>query len=236
MAVSEERTRKRNEVIHSEASEHISKVIQTCDEEARMKELAFPVSQATKRAAEYCGKSETLIKKIRKERKTRVEKGSGGKLPTPGKKRNTRPENTKVQVDDFDKWIIRNISHDFYATKKEVPTAAKLLPIVSKKINFQWARKSLTRVMKSIGFTWRKCNLKRHILIEKPKIVSWYHKYLVQMKRFREEGKEIFYVDESWVDTNITFSKCWQGETEFGIKEITMPGTDLLQHTSACRK
>jgi hypothetical protein len=51
MSVSEERTRKGNGVIHSEARELISMVIQTCNKEARKKELAFPLSQATKRAA-----------------------------------------------------------------------------------------------------------------------------------------------------------------------------------------
>jgi hypothetical protein len=50
MSVSEERTRKGNGVIHSEARELISNIIQSCDEEAREKELAFPLSQATKRA------------------------------------------------------------------------------------------------------------------------------------------------------------------------------------------
>jgi hypothetical protein len=58
-----------------------------------------------------------LIKKIKKEHKTRVEKGSGEKLFTPSKKRNMRPENTKVQVENFEKCVIRNIIHDFYATK-----------------------------------------------------------------------------------------------------------------------
>jgi hypothetical protein len=149
-------------------------------------------------------------------------------LPTPGKKRNKRPENTKVQVDDFDQCVIRNIIHYFYATKKEVPTAAKLLPIVTEKINFPWVRKSLTRVVKSIGITWKKSNSKRRILIEKPEIVSWCHKYLVQMKRFREQGKEMFYVDESWIDSNITYSKCWQGQTEFGIQKNYNTGNRLI--------
>jgi hypothetical protein len=45
MSVSEERTREGNRVIHSEAREVIGKVIQTCDEEARKKELAFPLRQ-----------------------------------------------------------------------------------------------------------------------------------------------------------------------------------------------
>jgi hypothetical protein len=51
MSVSEERRRKGNGVFHSEARDPISNVIQTCDEEAREKELAFPLSQSTKRAA-----------------------------------------------------------------------------------------------------------------------------------------------------------------------------------------
>jgi hypothetical protein len=51
MSVSDERTREGNRVIHSEARELISKVIQTCDEEAREKELASPLSQSTERTA-----------------------------------------------------------------------------------------------------------------------------------------------------------------------------------------
>jgi hypothetical protein len=65
----------------------------------------------------------------------------------------------------------------------------------------------------------------RRILIEKPEIVSWRHKYLVQMKRFREEGKGIFYVDESWIDSNITFSG---KETEFGIQKNYNAGNRLI--------
>jgi hypothetical protein len=154
-----------------------------------------------------------------------------------------RPENTKVRVDDFDICVIRNIIHYLHAAKKEVPTAAKLLPIVTEKINFPWGRKSPTRVVKSTGFTWRKCNSKRRILIEKPEFVPWHHKYLVQMKRFREEGKETFYVDESWIDSDITFSKCWQGETEFGIQKnynarnrliLLHAGSEMVSCTMRC--
>jgi hypothetical protein len=48
------------------------------------------------------------------------------------------------------------------------------------------------------------------------------------MKRFQEEGKEIFYVNESWIDSNITFSKRWQGETEFGIQKNYNAGNRLI--------
>lgn len=69
--------------VHSKYQELINNVIQTCDEEERKKELAFPVSQTTKQAAECCGKSETLMKKIRKE------------LSLLSNRRDTRPENAK---------------------------------------------------------------------------------------------------------------------------------------------
>jgi hypothetical protein len=44
----------------------------------------------------------------------------------------------------------------------------------------------------------------------KAEIVLWHHKYLVQMKRPVKDGREIVYVDESWIDSNITSSKCWE--------------------------
>jgi hypothetical protein len=63
-------------------------------------------------------------------------------------------------------------------------------------------------------------------LVEKPENVSWRHKHLVQMKRFREDGKEIFYVDESLTDSNTTFSKCGKERQNLVFKKIKMPGTD----------
>jgi hypothetical protein len=69
-------------------------------------------------------------------------------MSTPAK------EITKVHVNNFDKCVIWNIIYDFYATKKVVPTAATLLPIVREIINFTWGRKSLIRIVKSAGFRW----------------------------------------------------------------------------------
>jgi hypothetical protein len=41
-----------------------------------------------------------------------------------------------------------------------------------------------------------------------------------------KEGKEICYMDESWVYSNIAFSKYWQREGEFSIKKIRVLRTD----------
>lgn len=107
---------------------------------------------------------------------------------------------------------------------RKVPTAAVLLSVAAEKIVFPCR----SRIVKSIGFRWNKCSSKCRILIENQEIVSWHHKYLVQMMRLRVEGKEIFYVDKSWVDNNITCSRWWQREGEFGIKKSYSAGNTLI--------
>jgi hypothetical protein len=47
-------------------------------------------------------------------------------------------------------------------------------------------------------------------LIEQADTIAWHLKYLIKMKQCRADGKEIFYLDKSWIDTNLTFQKCWQ--------------------------
>jgi len=43
-----------------------------------------------------------------------------------------------------------------------------------------------------------------------PASIAWRSKYLTKMKQFRAEGRQTFYLDESWIDTNLTSQKCWQ--------------------------
>jgi hypothetical protein len=86
-----------------------------------------------------------------------------------------------------------------------VPTIPKLIPIIKKKIHFHWGRKSLERTVKSLGSKRRTCQSKRKILIERADTVDWRSRYLVKIKEFRDKGHPIFYIDESWVDSNLTF-------------------------------
>jgi hypothetical protein len=46
--------------------------------------------------------------------------------------------------------------------------------------------------------------------------VNWRCAYLQQIK-LREMGKPILYLDETWVDANLTFRKCWQNKEVVGI-------------------
>jgi hypothetical protein len=179
---------------------------------------------------EYCAKSKTLIKKIRKVYRMRVEKGSGEKLPTPSKKRNTRPENTKVQVDDFDECVIRNIIHYLYATKKEVPTAAKLLTIITEKINFLWGRKSPNKCSEKHWLHTAEVQFEAAHFDRKTRIC------FMALQVFGANGKiprgreRNVYVDESWIDSNISAGKERQNldSKKLQCQEQT--------NTSTCRK
>jgi len=215
--------RKKSFVVHTEGRKIISTVIEKCDEEKRQNSLTHPLNQATKRAAYYCDKSESFIKYLRKQRKCSPD----GKLFTPGKKRKTC-EKRKLFLDDFDKCVVRNVVQEFYKSQNVVPTVKKLLPIVKERIHFPWGGKSLTRVLKSVGFKWKKCRSKRKVLIEKPEIVMMRYKYLVQIKSFRESGRNIFFLDETWVDSNITVNKCWQSNEVFGVLQNYSAGNRLV--------
>jgi hypothetical protein len=60
-----------------------------------------------------------------------------------------------------------------------------------------------------MGFTWKKSQNKRVILVERQDILNWRSHYITT-SRMRRDGKELFHLDESWVDSNPTFNRCWQ--------------------------
>jgi hypothetical protein len=86
---------------HSEARKVIASIVKLCDEEGRRKQLTFPLTRATDRAARYTGVSTTLIKMIRRQSEDRDEKG------TP------RPAHRNVTTDAFDMSVIRRTVQKF---------------------------------------------------------------------------------------------------------------------------
>lgn len=214
--------RKRGETIRSKERQVIRNVIKQCDREKDAKSLTIPINKATKRAALYCNVSVCTIKNIRKEGKDRPSETLG----TPGKKRCA--EKRTASVDNFDRRVILNIIHDFYVNKKTVPTCKKLLPILKERINFQWSEWTLRKIMKEMGFVWKRCMSKRKILIERPDIINWRCNYLQKLKKYREQGRCIFYLDETWVDANLTFHKCWQHQEVDGTMTTISASNRLI--------
>lgn len=218
-----EDVRKQGATIHSGERELIRRVIRCCDKECSDKVLSVPIEKATERAANYCQVSKRTIIRIRKSGNLTPDE----KLSTPGKKRK-RADHHKVCVDNFDRRVIVDVIKDFYTNKKIVPTCKKLLPVLREKINFKWSEWALRRLLKDMGFKWRKCGSKRKLLIEKPEIVNWRFKYLREIRKIRDQNKKIFYLDETWIDSNLTFQKCWQSVDENGVLPDLNPSNRVI--------
>ncbi|XP_039297551.1 uncharacterized protein LOC120354445 [Nilaparvata lugens] len=221
---------KSGQTLHSEVRNIIRHVIEKCDEEKNS--IPIPHSQATKRAANYCGVSERLIKKIRSETKCLAEPELS-KLSMPGK---TRPhsKNSISSIDSFDLNVIRNTIDEFYLIKKTVPSIRNLSPVLKDKINFKWGRETLHVIIKILGFRWVKCQSKRKISVERPHIVLWMSEYLRKIRNFRDKNRNIFYMDETWVDSNMIFQKCWQDHEITGcLKDSASSKRYILLHVGS---
>jgi hypothetical protein len=219
--------RKQRKTVQSEAREVIASVVKLCDEEGRRKQLSFPLTRATDRAARYRGVSTTLIKTIRRQSKDNDEKGTVSPLHTPGKHR-SRPAHRNVTNDAFDMSVIRRTVQEFYLAQNKIPSCSKLLPVIKHRTDFPWDVYSLRNILHTLGFRWKKCLSKPKILIERPDIVNWRGRYLVKIKALRSEGRQIFYVDESWVDSNLTFKMLWQSEEVKGVCAVGNAGKRLI--------
>ena len=132
------------------------------------------------------------------------------------------------KIEDFDFGIVRTTIEKFYLELKVVPTLKKLQQKLRSDINFPFSRETLSRSLKTNGFYWRKCQNKRKILVERPNILHWRYKYIHAMRKYREEGRNIIYIDETWVDNDLTVKNCWQSADVFGVlKNISSTGKHL---------
>lgn len=219
---------KRFKVVHSEGRNIIKNVILFCDEEAASNQYKYPVKQATKRVAALAGTSESTVKRIRREI-VMLKDTEETKLLSPGKKRkNSLSRQTTDKIDDFDRCVIRRTINDFYCNEKKVPSVNKILPILKEKIDFSFSKTSLRKILKELGFKWKSTQSNRKILMEKDYVKLHRTKYLRAIKQYREMGKNIIYTDETWVDSNITFGKCWQSDDISGLIKTGHPGKRLI--------
>jgi hypothetical protein len=117
-----------------------------------------------------------------------------------------------MKYNDFVRSGIRRKVHGFYF-KNHPPTLYSLLAAVNNDLDLpDFKRTTLYVLLKELGFVYEKRGNKA-IIIERDDIVSWRHGYLVQIKKFRNERRNIYNTDESWVYAGITVSKEWKDTT-----------------------
>jgi len=128
-------------------------------------------------------------------KKTLSEYKSTGMVSSPinKKKRPTISE----KVDDFDKNEIRRKIHGFWF-KREIPTIQKIIQEIKDDSDLpDLSRTSFQRLLKYMQFEYTKIN-SNNALTEKMELILWRRKYISEIRRYREEGRTIYYLTESW--------------------------------------
>ncbi|CAK1592264.1 unnamed protein product [Parnassius mnemosyne] len=117
------------------------------------------------------------------------------------------------KIDRFDKSCIRPIVHSFYL-KGELLTAKKVLHIINKDESLpNMDFTSLNKLMKHLKFKYDK-RRRNNGLIDRDDIALWRIKYLKNMKTYRQQQRQIYYLDETWVNAGETSSESSYSDTE----------------------
>lgn len=204
-------------VLHSQAREIVYNVFEyfvhdfqllNPHEKPILKDIKLKVSQATKVGFR-------TVERILTEKKNM--EGSGSNLfSTPGK---TRPKRIKkCDMDDFDKCALRRIINNFHMTESERPTLATVLKKAREDLNFKGSRESLRMIIQRLGFKWRKCEDNRQLLMERHNNKYLRYCYLRDIKRYRREGRNIVYTDETYINSSHTKKKGWSDNSGEGLK------------------
>lgn len=175
----------------------------TQDETKKIDDIVEDTAQATKF-------SKRSIYRIKKETKNAVFE----EIPIKdGKKKGVHYKQKHQLYNNQVMSAIRNIIHRDFFQKNEPPTLTKIQAAVRSDRNLpNMCITTLYKILKELGFIYssRKRN---SILIERPEITEWRHRYLRQIKRYREQKRNIVYTDETWVNEGHTTNKVWQDTT-----------------------
>ncbi|XP_022175604.1 uncharacterized protein LOC111037372 [Myzus persicae] len=132
-------------------------------------------------------------------------------------------KNITEKIDEFEKYAIKRKIHQFWHNR-DMPTLDKVLLAVNEEEHLpNFSRTSLFRLLKSMDFVYVKRG--RHsALIERMDIIIWRRDYLRQIKQYREEGRPIYYLDETWVNAGDVNSKVWFDKTVTSARMASSEG------------
>jgi len=122
-----------------------------------------------------------------------------GTVSSPNKKRNMKClfEN----IDDLDRNGLSQKVHSFWM-KKELPTLDKILEAVNNDPalpNFK--RTSFYTTIKKLDFEFTK-RKRCSVLIEREDLFVWRQNYIYNIRKYRNEGRTIYYLGETWVNAD----------------------------------
>ncbi|XP_035233696.1 uncharacterized protein LOC118205516 [Stegodyphus dumicola] len=108
--------------------------------------------------------------------------------------------------------------------RNEIPTVQKVAKVINDEADLpNMSIRTVGRIMNDLGFAYRK---RKHqsILIERADIQCWRHRYLRDIKKFRSQGRTIYYTDETWVNFGHSKTKIWEDTSIKSAKRAFLSG------------
>ncbi|XP_076282936.1 uncharacterized protein LOC143211640 [Lasioglossum baleicum] len=138
--------------------------------------------------------------------KTLAEYKTTGNVTSPNKKKRRLSILEKTSEEDL--IAIRRKVHSFWLNR-EIPTLDKILDAINNDEELPSFKKTtLHTLLKCMEFKYivRKRN---SALIDEPRIVYWRQQYIERIRTLREEGRPIYYLDETWINAGDCKRRLW---------------------------
>ncbi|XP_051167291.1 uncharacterized protein LOC127285359 [Leptopilina boulardi] len=85
------------------------------------------------------------------------------------------------------------------------------------------SRASLHRVLLNLGFKF--CKRGRNSMItDREDLILWRRKYIQSLSKYRNEGRTVYYLDETWINAGGVSSKVWEDTTVKSAKDAFLRG------------
>lgn len=144
-------------------------------------------------------------------------------VTSPKRNRDRYHSTLFAQMDECQLNGIRRLVHSFFF-KNEIPTVDKVMLVINDDPDFpNFKRTTFWKLLKKLNFVYQKRG-RNSILLDRGDIVTWRRSYLRSIKKYRHEGRPIYYLDETWINAGHTTSKCWSDTSVKSAKEAFSKG------------
>ncbi|KAE9523849.1 hypothetical protein AGLY_015737 [Aphis glycines] len=146
---------------------------------------------------------ETISKTIAEYRRTNT-------VSSPNKKR--VKQSLFDKIDDLDRNGLRQKIHSFWL-RRELPTIDKILIAVNEDPSLpNFKRSTLYSTIKKLDFVFEK-RKRCSVLTEREDLIVWRRNYLYNIRKYRQEGRQIYYLDETWLNAGDCVDRVWKDNT-----------------------
>ena len=165
-----------------------------CREEKR-KRLYHKISNPLKRVKSLLKLKETTLQRWILERNPQAKKGRSTKV------------GRKEKTDDFDKDVVKREVIQMFKSQDLVSIRKLKVRLEERGLNL--SKSTIWKIVRSKGFSFKSLDESREALLQQPHLVAMRGRYLRKLKQKRDEGLDIVFLDESYVNANHTAKKEW---------------------------